>query len=216
VIFLKTEKIYVPTSFYLLMKLLWLLIALVVFIAGCIEQKEVSMPDLNGKKVLMIVAPINFRDEEFLRPRKILEDAGASVTIASKGVKVARGMLGASVDVDLNLSKVDVREYDAVVFVGGTGAEVYFNDSTALKIAKDAYDQGKVVAAICIAPSILANAGILEGKRATAFPSEASNLEEKGANYTGELVTIDGRIITGKGPEAANQFGKAIAEKLAS
>jgi len=197
------------------MKLLWLLIAGVVLIAGCIER-EVSMPDLSGKNVLMIVAPVNFRDEELLTPRKILEGAKANVTIASKGVKIARGMLGANVDVDIELSQVDVAEYDAVVFVGGTGAEVYFNDSTALKIAKDAYDQGKVVAAICIAPSILANAGILEGRSATAFPSEAGNLEEKGANYTGELVTVDGKIITGKGPEAASQFGRTIAENLAS
>jgi len=194
--------------------LLWLLIAGIVLIAGCIEEKEVSMPDLSGKKVLMIVAPTNFRDEEFLKPKEILGDAGASVTIASKGVKVARGMLGASVGVDLDLSKVDVKTYDAVVFVGGTGAEVYFNDSTALKIAKDAYDQGKVVAAICIAPSILANAGVLDGKSATAFPSEASNLEEKGARYTGDSVTVDGKIITGKGPEAASQFGNEIAKAL--
>jgi protease I len=197
-------------------QIVWFLfIAAFVLIAGCIER-EVSMPDLSGKNVLMIVAPVNFRDEELLTPRKILEGAKANVTIASKGVKIARGMLGANVDVDIELSRVDVAEYDAVVFVGGTGAAVYFNDSTALSIAKDAYNQNKVVAAICIAPSILANAGILEGKSATAFPSEASNLEEWGANYTGELVTVDGKIITGKGPDAASQFGRTIAEKLAS
>jgi protease I len=191
-----------------------LILALIVFISGCIEQKEVGF-DLSSKKVLMIVAPTNFRDEELLRPKEILEKAKANVTIASKGVKTARGMLGSSVSVDLDLAQVDVKDYDAIVFVGGTGAEIYFNDSKALKIAKEAYDQGKIVAGICIAPSILANAGILEGKRATAFPSEASNLEANGAIYTGEAVSIDGRIITAKGPEAAVQFGNAIAKALA-
>jgi len=195
--------------------ILSLILALIIFISGCIEQKEVSL-DLAGKKVLMIIAPKNFRDEELLRPKEILEKAKANVTIASKGVKTAKGMLGSSVSVDLDLSQVNVKDYDAIVFVGGTGAEVYFNDSKALKIAKEAYEQDKVVAAICIAPSILANAGILEGKQATAFPSEASNLEANGARYTGEAVTIDGRIITAKGPEAASQFGNAIAKALAS
>jgi protease I len=193
--------------------ILSLILALIVFISGCVEQKEVSF-DLTGKKVLMVIAPTNFRDEEFLRPKEILEKAKVNVTIASKGVKTAKGMLGSSVSVDIDLSQVNVKDYDAIVFVGGTGAEVYFNDSKALKIAKEAYDQGKVVAAICIAPSILANAGILEGKKATAFPSEASNLEANGAIYTGEAVTIDGRIITAKGPEAASQFGNAIAKTL--
>jgi protease I len=192
-----------------------LILALIVFISGCIEQKEVSF-DLAGKKVLMIVAPKNFRDEELLRPKEILEKAKANVTIASKGVKTAKGMLGSSVSVDLDLSQVNVKDYDAVVFVGGTGAEIYFNDSQALKIAKEAYEQGKVVAAICIAPSILANAGILERKKATAFPSEASNLEANGSIYTGEAVTVEGRIITAKGPEAAVQFGNSIAKALAS
>jgi protease I len=194
----------------------WLAIAIIILIAGCVQKEEAGMPDLSGKKVLMIVAPRNFRDEELLRPKEILEKAKANITIASKEVKVARGMLGASVNIDLDISGVEVENYDAIVFVGGTGAEIYFNDSTALGIAKEAYSQNKVVAAICIAPSILANAGILEGKRATAFPSEASNLEANGARYTGEAVTIDGRIITAKGPEAAIQFGNAIAKALAS
>ncbi|MEM5853567.1 MAG: DJ-1/PfpI family protein [Candidatus Aenigmatarchaeota archaeon] len=185
----------------------------VLLIAGCVEKE--SMPNLEGKKVLMIIAPKNFRDEELLEPKEILEKSGAEIKIASKGVKTARGMLGSSVNVNLDLSEVQTEIYDAVIFIGGTGAEVYFNDSTALKVARESYEQGKIIGAICIAPSILANAGILEGKRATSWPSEASNLEAKGAKYTGELVTADGKIITAKGPEAANEFGKIIAKSLA-
>ncbi|MEM5773282.1 MAG: DJ-1/PfpI family protein [Candidatus Aenigmatarchaeota archaeon] len=194
------------------MKLAWFFILMAILVAGCVEKE--SMPNLEGKKVLMIVAPNNFRDEELLRPKEILEKTGAEIKIASKGVAVAKGMLGSSVSVDLDLSEVEVKSYDAIIFVGGTGAQVYFDDTTALKIAREAYEQGKVVGAICIAPSILANAGILENKKATAWPSEAGNLKAKGASYTGELVTVDGKIITAKGPEAASQFGKVIAEAL--
>lgn len=197
--------------------LISLLIITTVLFSGCINQEEEGgeeMADLTGKSILMIIAPYNFRDEELLRPKEIFENSNAQVTIASKDVTTAKGMLGATVDVDKDISDINVADYDAIIFVGGTGASQYFDDSTAQSIAKDAYNQGKLVGAICIAPSILANAGILEGKRATAFSSEADNLRNKGAEYTGEAVTHDGKIITGIGPEAAADFGRTIVENL--
>jgi protease I len=173
-----------------------------------------NMPDLAGKKVVMIIAPKNFRDEELLEPKKILENAGAEVTVASKGVQTSKGMLGAEVDVDIDYSAIDVNKYDAVIFIGGSGASVYFNDTKAHDLAKQTVAQGKLLGAICIAPSTLANAGVITGRKATCFDSEADNLRSKGVNYTGEDVTIDGKIITAKGPHAAKEFGNAIAENL--
>lgn len=170
--------------------------------------------DLSGKDVLMIIAPENFRDEELLNTKEVLENYGADITIASKGVDSATGMLGAIVTVDEDVSNVDVKDYDAVVFVGGSGASVYFSDDIVLNIAKDAYNQGKVIGAICIAPSILANAGLLEGKKVTSFSSEQENLESHGAIYTGADVEQDGKIVTGSGPHAASEFGQRISELL--
>jgi protease I len=188
------------------------------FLGGCVKTESVyeggETMNLSGKKILMIVAPKNFRDEELLEPKKVLEGAKANVTIASKGVKTATGILGAKVNVDLDISEVDISKYDAIIFVGGTGASVYFNDSTAHAIASEAYSSGKIIGAICIAPSTLANAGLLKDKNATAWPSEQENIEAKGGHYTGELVTVDDRIITAKGPMAATAFGKKIAEAL--
>jgi protease I len=192
----------------------------ILLLAGCavpsqVEEKEVEqIPGAEGKSVLMIIAPVNFRDEEFLEPKAVFEKNRMIITIASKGVKTAKGMLGATAEVDKDMTAVNVDEYDAVVFVGGTGASVYFEDSTALTIAKEAYEKGKIVAAICIAPSILANAGILSGKKATCFSSESSNLETQGATYTGSDLEVDGKIITASGPAAASKFGMAIAEAL--
>lgn len=171
------------------------------------------MPDLSNKKILMVIAPSNFRDEELKHPKQIFEDSGATVTIASTASE-ATGMLGMSISVDKDLKNVSAEDYDAIIFVGGSGASVYFNDEKALSLARDAYSKGKVIGAICIAPSILANAGILEGKKATAFSSEAENLRSKGADYTGEAVTQDDNIITASGPEFARQFGEAIAKAL--
>ena len=169
---------------------------------------------MEDKKILMIIAPEDFRDEEFLEPKEVFESSGAVVTVASKDTDSARGSYGAMVSVDTDILDVDVDNYDAVVFVGGRGSSVYFEDEVALKLAREAYDGGKIVAAICIAPSILANADILEGSVATSFPSEESNLVEHGAEYTGKDVEVDGRIITGSGPHAATEFGQKIMEKL--
>ena len=77
----------------------------------------------------------------------------------------------------------------------------------------DLSEDEKVVAAICIAPSILVNAGILNGRRATAFPSERDNINAVGT-FTGKPVEVDGKIITANGPEAAAEFGKKIADAI--
>ncbi|MBN2067894.1 MAG: DJ-1/PfpI family protein [Candidatus Diapherotrites archaeon] len=169
---------------------------------------------ISGKRVLLIIAPSNFRDEELFHTKAELEKAGAATAIASRQAGTINGMLGGKAEAELALDSVNGEEYDAVIFIGGSGASTYFNDSAAQQIAKDAAAQGKVQAAICIAPSILANAGILKGKKATAFSSEAENLRDKGAIYTGEAVTVDGKIITANGPQAAKQFGQKIAEAL--
>lgn len=171
--------------------------------------------NLRGKKVLFIIAQKDFRDEELIEPKKVLEAVEADITIASKTTEPAEGMLGSMVVPNISLDKIDPRDYDAIVFVGGTGAESYFNDTRALNIAKLAYASGKVVGAICIAPAILANAGILKERKATCFPSEAETLKQKGATYTGKDVEQDGKIITASGPKAGKEFGEKIFEELA-
>lgn len=167
------------------------------------------------KRVLMIIAPQNFRDEELLHTREELERVGAKVTIASKKVAPARGMLGAVVKPELELKQVRVDDYDVVIFVGGSGSAVYFTDEQAISIAKEVFKKGKILCAICIAPVILANAGVLNGKRATAFPDDSvQKLKNKGAIYTGKSVEVDGKIITADGPAAAREFGRRIAKEL--
>ena len=95
--------------------------------------------------------------------------------------------------------------------------KIYYSAGrVALNIARQAVGKGKVLAAICIAPAILADAGVLEGVRATSFSSERGRLRKGGARYTGAAVEWDGLIITGSGPMAASQFGRAIADALTS
>lgn len=172
--------------------------------------------NLTNKKVLMVVAPKNFRDEELLEPKRILEQKGALITIASKGsIQQAIGKLGAVVNIDTDYTQINTNDFAAVIWVGGAGASTYFDDPLAHNLLQTMYQQNKIVAAICIAPVILAYAGILQGKKATCFPTNQNDIQQKGAYYTGELVTVDGTIITASGPEAAQLFGEKIAELLA-
>lgn len=202
-------------------KLIYLILALIILTGVYLGIKnlqkskrgeEVKM--VLNKKVLMVIASQNFRDEEYQKPREVLERQGVEVKVASsqKGERV--GMLGMKVAPDLLLDEVNLDEFDGIVFVGGIGASEYFHSEKALSLAKEAEGKNKVIAAICIAPSILANAGVLSGKKATVYPSEAGNLKAKGANYTGEDVTLDGKIVTASGPSAAPEFGRKILEVL--
>jgi protease I len=183
-----------------------IVIALVGLIFGCAKSQ------LEGKKVVMIIASQSFRDEELGTPKSVLEKQGAEVTIASSSLDTATGMLGAKVKPAILITDINVADYDAIVFVGGSGAVEYFEDSTAHEIAKKAVEQNKILCAMCIAPAILANAGVLEGKKATS--SAYSDL--KGATYTGADCQVDGNIVTARGPATREKFAKAIVKALAA
>ena len=188
-------------------------LAVAVLLAG-LGWPPAQAADLKGKKVVMIIAHENFRDEELLAPKAALEEKGVKVTVASSSTDDAKGMLGATVKPDILLRDVKPADYDAVIFVGGVGAEGYFNDPTAHKIAQDAATQCKLVCAICYGPSILANAGVLKGVKATCFQNQSGNLESHGAKYSGEAVERDGKFITASGPKAAKEFAKVIIRAL--
>lgn len=183
-------------------------------VAATSGGESVAATRIEGKSVLMVIAQEQFRDEELSVPKEAFETAGARVTVAAPAKAPAKGMLGATVMPDLELAAVSVEEYDAVVFVGGVGAQSLFDDPTAHALAKGAAEGGKVVAAICLAPSILARAGLLDGRRATVWMSEKQTLSAHGAEYTGEAVTVDGSIVTANGPEAAGRFAHAVINAL--
>ncbi len=165
-------------------------------------------------RALMVIAPTVFRDEEYAEPKRVLEAHGVSVTTASVAPGECIGKLGMHATATLSVLEAAESEWDAVVFVGGAGAKVFFDDPAAHRLATKQAASGRVLAAICVAPSTLARAGLLRGVRATAFPSQESDLVAHGALWTGDAVTTDGSIVTGNGPEAAEQFGEAVAAAL--
>ncbi|MEM2948117.1 MAG: DJ-1/PfpI family protein [Candidatus Anstonellales archaeon] len=178
---------------------------------------------LKGKRIAMIIAPENFRDEEFNIPYKYFTNKGAVVDVFSTKKGTARGMFGTTVSVNKTIQELGVSNYDAIVFVGGAGTPTVRKEERAIEIAQEAVEQDKVLGAICWAPTILAKAGVLEGKNATVWVGDDPEygmrtdkvLEKFGATFSGEGYTVDGKIVTANGPANAENFAKAI-EKLLS
>lgn len=166
------------------------------------------------KKVLMVIAPRDFQDEEFSKPKELLEAKGVEVKVASLTRETAIGMYGTKVTPDISMKNAKATDYDAIVFVGGNGAAALADDPQALALAIEAKKHDKIIGAICIAPVILAKAGILEGKKATVSASGKNELINAGATYTGKGVEVDGKVVTGSGPASAEEFGQAILRVL--
>jgi protease I len=166
------------------------------------------------KPILFVIAPKDFRDEELFVTKEELERLGFSTCISSLDATECSGSKGGTIKATIKLADVKSNNYDALVFVGGSGSRIYFDLESAHRLIKEFIQSGKIVAAICIAPMILAKAGILQGKRVSVFNSELETIESLGAHYTGMDVTIDGNIITAYGPQSALRFGRKIAEHL--
>jgi deglycase len=190
----------------------------VSFILSCMliipVRGESDMQMAKGKKIVMIIARSNFRDEELLKPKEVLEKNGVAVTVASSSLKEATGMLGAKVKPEMLFTNINIADYDGIIFVGGSGANEYWDNPTAHKIANDANNAGKIVGAICIAPVTLAKAGLLKDKKATTYSSTVNDIKACGAKYSGADVERDGNIITATGPTVARKFGEAIVTAL--
>ncbi len=168
-------------------------------------------------KALFIIAPEDYQDLEYTVPKQILEKAGIEVVTASKKKGTCKGSLGGTATAVISIDDVAVADYDAIVFIGGPGAVKYQHDVEAHLTAQEAVTEGNILAAICIASTILAYAGVLEGKKATVWNGDGKQqqiLQTEGAIYTREKVTVDGKIITANGPAAAEEFGKSILKLL--
>ena len=173
----------------------------------------------NKKRVAMIIAFNNFKDEEYLDTKEELKKGGIEIEVVSNSIGIAKGVGGTKVEIKKTIKELNIDDYDGIVFIGGSGALENLDNSDSYKIAKEAISKNKILAAICISPVILAKSGVLNGKKATVWSSildksPIKELEKNGAIYLDQLVVVDGKIITGNGPKAAHQFGKTIVQEI--
>lgn len=170
-------------------------------------------------RIAIVVAFRNFRDEEYFIPKQVFENVGAKIIVFSTSVGTAIGVHGGETQVQKTLEEYNPKDFDAVIFVGGSGARELMENSSAHRIAQETVDAGKIVGAICIAPTILAKAGVLTTKKATVWSSPLDKsavtiLKEGGALYKKAGVVIDGKIITAEGPSFAEEFAESLLKLL--
>jgi protein deglycase len=165
------------------------------------------------KKVIVHLAN-GFEEVEAITPVDVLRRAGCEVILVSvTGTREATSARGLTVLTDMLFEDMDYSRADVILFPGGQpGSDNLTRHEGLRKLIAEFNRQGKMIAAICAAPMVLANAGILEGKKVTCFPGTESRL--KGAICTGNAVEIDGNIITGKAAGAAMKFSLKLTEQL--
>jgi len=181
--------------------------------------QEKTMPSIQGKKIAMIIAFRDFRDEEYFIPRQILEASGAKIETFSDSLGQAMGVSGGEADVNGLIGNLNPKNYDAVLFIGGPGAADYIDNLICHRIARETIEAGKILGAICVAPAILAKAGVLSGKKATVWSSAIDKsmvniLKDSGATYQTDSVVADSKIITASGPDFAEGFALKIIDAI--
>lgn len=172
--------------------------------------RQTGSTPLTGRRMLFVVAGRDFNETEYLIPRTILEAGGAEVRVAGPGREDCIGDNGMRVHPDVRHRDANPNEYDAIVFIGGDGMRSFLSCAVCQRMARAAFDAGRIVAAICIAPSILAEAGILAGISTAAWPTEMSNLRHHGAKISRHSVSREGRIVTAATPSDASSFADQI------
>lgn len=156
-----------------------------------------------------------FEEVEALAPVDVMRRAGLAVKLAGVTGREVTGSHGICVQTDMDAQEVDATLLEAMVLPGGLPGTHNLEASPAVQRCIDScVAQGKLVAAICAAPSILAHKGLLAGKNATAFPGFQKDLQEGGALLSESYVVRDGQFLTARGMGVATQFGLALVEAL--
>jgi protease I len=144
-----------------------------------------------------------------------LREAGADITVVGRKAKqVHISGRGYEVTADIGANEARASDYDAVVIPGGYAPDLMRRNPAMVQLVKEAYEQGKIVAAICHAPWMLASAGILRGKRVTSFYSIKDDMINAGAEWIDEPVVRDGLLVTSRDVSDLPFFCREIISAL--
>jgi putative intracellular protease/amidase len=172
---------------------------------GLVIQKYKSI-------VLLVVPPAEYGEECLRYARSSLYNVHVGTrSVSTQSAELIKGRHQDEFMVDEPLEGVSLESYSGVIFVGGEGAAALAEHPDALRLAREAAQQRKLVAAWGRAVEVLARAGVLKGKRVTGDPALRAVLEKAGAKVSTRPVEVDGTLVTGLDDAAGMRFGKALA-----
>jgi protease I len=175
--------------------------------------------DLTGKRVAIVVAN-GFEQVEMTSPREALEEAGAETYLISIEDSRVKGWKhtdwGDTFAVDVPIDEAEPEDFDALLLPGGVmNPDKLRRDERAVEFVRQFFEEGKPVAAICHAPWTLIDAGVVEGRHVTSYPSLRADLENAGAVWTDEEVVVDQGLVTSRKPEDLPAFNAKMLEEIA-
>lgn len=175
--------------------------------------------DLSGKRVAIVVAN-GFEQIEMTDPREALDGAGAETDLVSIEDGEVKGWehteWGRTFDVEVPIDDADPDDYDALLLPGGVmSPDRLRRDERVLAFVRAFFEAGKPVAAICHGPWTLIDAGVVEGRRVTSYPSIRKDLENAGAEWVDEEVVVDQGLVTSRKPADLPAFDAKMIEEFA-
>src|SRR4051794_21859486 len=174
---------------------------------------------LKGKKVAIVAADMVER-VELVEPRKALEEAGAETTLISLKPGEIKSFdhfdPAESIKVDKTAEEVDASDFDALMIPGGVGnPDQLRGDENVVSFVSDFFEQGKPVAAICHAPWVLVEAGVVKGRKLTSWPTLETDIRNAGGNWVDEQVVVDSGLVTSRKPDDIPAFNDKMIEEFA-
>ena len=176
-------------------------------------------------KVVVVIAPVKFNNSEFIKVTEKLKEHKCKVNIASETksmaygyiIKTDNGFEPLAIKPDILIKEIDVLKYDCIIIIGGSGNKKYLWKNKILhEKIKIAYENNKIIAAICLAPICLIFSGIIKNTGITAYKTKETVriIKESGNFYIDKNVCINNNVITANGPRASFDFAKAIINKI--
>lgn len=170
-------------------------------------------------KTIAILTENGFEEVELTSPKKALEDAGATVHVISPQKEKVRAMKdhewSIEVKVDKHLSDANSSDYDGLVLPGGViNPDQLRQNNEAIGFVTAFFDEGKPVGAICHGSQTLIEAGIVDGRELTSYPSIRTDLENAGAIWVNKEVVVDNGLVTSRTPADLPAFNKRLIEEI--
>ena len=164
------------------------------------------------KPVLVLMAP-GFEEIELTAPVDILRRLEIQVVTAGVKGRYVEGAHGMVVEADMLMVDADAADYDGIILPGGPASWLLRDTPGVLSLVRAMHKEEKLVAAICAAPIALEAAGVISGRRVTCYPGVEGDLKSA-AEVLAEPAVTDGKLVTGRGPGAALEFGFALGTAL--
>ncbi len=165
-------------------------------------------------KKALILLDSEYQDSEVIYPYyRLIEADFETVLVAEKAGEVYKGKYGYSFVADLAVADVAVDEYAVVVIPGGNAPDKMRTKPALVQLVREAFEKGKIVAAVCHGPQLLIEADVVRGKKVTAYTAVKTDLINAGAEFEDSEVVVDGNLITSRKPADLPAFMKAIVER---